>query len=63
MNSTQQLRQLWQQLGLPASQLEGGPLHSRSPIDGHALGQVATAAPADVDAVFARSASAFKRWR
>ncbi|MEY2731164.1 MAG: hypothetical protein RL584_2290 [Pseudomonadota bacterium] len=63
MNSTQQLRQLWQQLGLPASQLEGGPLHSRSPIDGQALGQVATTAPADVDAVLARSAAAFKRWR
>jgi len=63
MNSTQQLRQLWQQLGLPASQLEGGPLHSRSPIDGQALGQVATTAPADVDALEARSAAAFKRWR
>jgi aldehyde dehydrogenase (NAD+) len=63
MNSTQQLRQLWQQLGLPAAQLDGGPLPSRSPIDGQALAQVATTSPAQLDAVLSRSAAAFARWR
>jgi len=63
MNSTLQLRQLWQQLGLEGSELDGGPLASRSPIDGHQLAQVATTAASQMQDCLARSEAAFRRWR
>jgi aldehyde dehydrogenase (NAD+) len=63
MNTTEQLRQLWTNLGLSEAALEGGSLLSRSPIDDRALAQVHVTSPSRADELLARSADAFRRWR
>lgn len=63
MKPKEEIRVVWQALGLDPAALDGGPLQSRSPIDGSVLACVATNLPSDMDGVLARSQSAFARWR
>jgi aldehyde dehydrogenase (NAD+) len=49
--------------GLTATDLSGGTLAVRSPIDGAELARVTETNPADMPAVIARSQAAFKAWR
>jgi aldehyde dehydrogenase (NAD+) len=50
-------------LGLTDADLTGGPLKVTSPIDGRLLGEVRETPAAKMDAIIARSKSAFKAWR
>ena len=50
-------------LGLTDADLTGGPLKVTSPIDGRLLGELQETPAADMDAIIARSKSAFKAWR
>jgi aldehyde dehydrogenase (NAD+) len=50
-------------LGLTDADLTGGPLKVTSPIDGRLLGELQETPTADMDAIIARSKSAFKAWR
>ncbi len=50
-------------LGLTDADLTGGPLKVTSPIDGRLLGELQETPAADMDAIIARSKSAFKTWR
>jgi len=49
--------------GLTQSELTGGTLAVRSPIDGAEIARVHETNPADMAAVIARSQAAFKKWR
>jgi aldehyde dehydrogenase (NAD+) len=51
---------LLQRLGVEAGT---GDLESRSPVDGQAIGRVATASAAELDAAIARAHAAFLQWR
>ncbi|MGI9368234.1 MAG: L-piperidine-6-carboxylate dehydrogenase [Ruegeria sp.] len=50
-------------LGLNAAELNGGRLRVTSPIDGSVLGELPETPAAEMDAILARSKSAFKAWR
>ncbi|MFZ1727897.1 MAG: aldehyde dehydrogenase family protein [Albidovulum sp.] len=49
--------------GLTKTELTGGTLAVRSPIDGAEVARVAETTPADMDKIIARSQAAFKAWR
>jgi aldehyde dehydrogenase (NAD+) len=59
-NSSDEARALFDRLGV---QLPAGDLQSFSPIDGRAIGAVATASAADVAAAVGRAHDAFLAWR
>ena len=59
MSPAEEARGLLGQLGVQCS----GPLQSRSPIDGEAIGSVQEASAADVAEACRRSADAFQQWR
>ncbi len=63
MKPQEEIRAVWQELGLAQSLLTGGMLQTRSPIDGRELASVATTGLSDMDGVLARSHGAFARWR
>ena len=55
--------QILKAAGLTATELTGGALAVRSPIDGAEIARVHETNPADMAAVIARSQAAFKKWR
>jgi aldehyde dehydrogenase (NAD+) len=61
--STEQVGALLQRLGVAPSLYSDGSLVARSPVDGAAIGRVAEATPADVQAAVARAHEAFLAWR
>jgi len=63
MNTQEEFRAIWKELGLSPTLLEAGSLHSRSPIDGQVLASVAVTPLDEVDALLERSRAAFLRWR
>jgi aldehyde dehydrogenase (NAD+) len=60
-DSRDEIRAIWQRLGLPP--VQGGDLISRSPIDGAAIGSVATQDAPAVAAAVERAHDAFLQWR
>jgi aldehyde dehydrogenase (NAD+) len=54
---------LFAELGLTATDVDGGALAVRSPIDGAEIARVAEDTPAMLDAKIARAAEAFRAWR
>ncbi|WP_324749674.1 aldehyde dehydrogenase family protein [Sphingomonas sp. LY54] len=60
-DSRDEMRTLWQRLGLPP--VQGGDLESRSPIDGAVIGSVVTQDAAAVAAAVRRAHGAFLHWR
>jgi aldehyde dehydrogenase (NAD+) len=62
-DSRAEIRSLWSRLGLDPDTLEAGDLEARSPIDGRAIGRVASASPAEVAAAVGRAHEAFLAWR
>ncbi len=55
--------QILQAAGLSTSELTGGTLAVRSPIDGAVIAHVHETNPADMGKIIARSQAAFKEWR
>lgn len=63
MKTNEELRLLWNDLGLSERLLTGGTLASRSPIDGELLAEVSITPPDQMDDLLSRSQTAFRRWR
>jgi aldehyde dehydrogenase (NAD+) len=63
MNTKEELRIVWNELGLSPALLEGGSWQSRSPIDGQVLASVAITPMNEANALLERSRAAFLRWR
>lgn len=63
MNTHEELRAVWHELGLSPALLESADVSSRSPIDGQTLAHVARPRDVDVDEAVSRSYRAFLAWR
>ena len=61
--SSDRIRTLFEQLGVPAARITTGSMAVRSPIDGSEIGRVAPHSAVDVAATVARAQEAFLAWR